>query len=155
MNKNQHLLIPVLEDALLWGRWSGVPGKPLTTAIQPWRAGTCGPSLLAGCKPLSQAGETQLSSKSPIPYTTVCPSPGVNPQGSSCPLSLQPVIILKATIKTIETHVMCLGSTARLIPTSISAQRKRGAPRGWTLVLCGAGRDRVELQRTKLRVRRQ
>lgn len=68
--------------------------------------------------------------------------------------SLQPVITLKATIKTIETHVMGLGSIVRLIPTSIPEERRRGDPKGWKLVLCWAGRDGAGLQRTTLGERR-
>lgn len=49
--------------------------------------------------------------------------------------ALQPVIILRATIKTIETHVMGLGSIAWLIPTSIPRSGSEEFPGCW----CFAG----------------
>lgn len=69
------------------GRWSGGQGDTLFQLFQPWEVGICAPSQLVACKPLSQEGKTLPSGRYPIPYTTVLPSPGANPQASSCPCS--------------------------------------------------------------------
>lgn len=119
--------------------------------FQPWEVGICGiPCFWHANHSPKQEKHFQVAD---IPFRTQRCSQAPAQIHRALPVrALQPVIILKATIKTIETHVMGLGSIAWLIRTSIPEERKRGAPR--VLVLCPAGRDQVELQGIKLRVRR-
>lgn len=119
--------------------------------FQPWEVGICGlPCLWHANHSPEQEKPFQVAD---IPFHTQrCSRAPVQIHRALPVRALQPVIILKATIKTIETHVMGLGSIAWLIPTSIPEERKRGVPR--VLLLCWAGGDQVELQGIKLRVRR-
>lgn len=134
------------------GRWSGGQGDTLFQLFQPWEVGTCGlPCLWHANHSPKQEKHFQVAD---IPFHTQrCSRAPVQIHRALPVHALQPVIILKATIITIETHVMGLGSRAWLIPTSIPEERKRGVPR--LLVLCPAGRDQMELQGIRLRVRRR
>lgn len=122
-SKSQHLPSPLLEDALPQGGWSGVLGRPLAPAVPAmgsrdlWSFPPCGmqtalPSRKNTAK-LNLPCRTQRCTQAPVQIHRAFP---VRP--------LQPVIILKATIKTVEMHVMGLGSIARLIPTSIPEERR-------------------------------
>lgn len=108
------------------------------------------PSLPVACKPLSQAGKKKTTSKWQISHSVHngAAEPRCKIHRALPVRALQPVIILKATIKTIETHVMGLGRIAWLIPTSIPEERKPGVPR--VLLLCRAGGDRKDLQGIEL-----
>lgn len=150
MSNSQQVLSQVLGGFFPQGRWSGGQGDTLFQLFQPWEAGICGlPCLWHANHSPKQEKHFQVAD---IPFRTQRCSPAPVQIHRALPVrALQPVIILKATIITIETHVMGLGSRAWLIPTSIPEERKRGVPR--VLLLCPAGRDRVELQGTELRVR--
>lgn len=116
------------------GRWSGGQGAPCSSCSSHGKWGSVLlPSLWHANHSPKKEKHFQVVD---IPFRTQrCSRAPVQIHKPLPVRALQPVIILRATIKTIETHVMGLGSIAWLIPTSIPRSGSEEFPGCW----CFAG----------------